>query len=145
MHKQGCLPSAHGVLLAEFPKARIPGAKRVSEPQNARVPATFLVHYPRIPPAFPLHSPAMKNVIVTPITIAALRTSRWSQMNYERHVGRIEISDAFCPGGAKSASAVDRASQIPTAKWVTATFCKTRKKLRSLDFALYIYAFSRTK
>ena len=87
----------HRVLLAEFQKARIPGARRASEPQNARIPETFPAHYPRIPPAFPAHSPAMKNVIFTPNTIAALRASRCSPMNYERRGGRIEISDAFCP------------------------------------------------
>jgi hypothetical protein len=30
-------------------------------------------------------------------------------MNYERRGGRIMILDAFCPGGAKSASAIERA------------------------------------
>ncbi|HMC10740.1 MAG TPA: hypothetical protein VKH44_05600, partial [Pirellulaceae bacterium] len=60
-------------------------------------------------------------------------------MHYERLGGRITILDAFCPGGAKSASAVERASQLPTAKWVTATCRTTHKKLRGLDYALYIY------
>jgi len=53
--------SSHGLttvttrIRAEFQRARIPGAKRASEPQNARIPVTFPAHYPRIPPAFPLH------------------------------------------------------------------------------------------
>src|SRR5436190_4336152 len=73
------------------------------------VPGALPAHSPCIPTALLAHSTATKNVIFTPITIGAWRASRCSRMHYELHGGRNKIFDEFCPGAAKSASAIERA------------------------------------
>jgi hypothetical protein len=104
--------------------------------QSERIPQTFPAQSPRIPPAIPLHSTASKIARAGEAYSAQLAAAKQVALEQMADTGYIRLVDEFSERAAV----------------VSVNCCHNngngepaggQQKLRRLDYALYIYAFSR--